>query len=101
MKNERLQGDNSPGRIMVSRFCPSPHCHLSIYQVFKVICRTRYQTDEQTKQRLHAYPFVLLKYFSKFVRCTLFINIFALKSLTLTQQNSQLFFSSTSLAHFV
>jgi len=40
-------------------------------------------------------------FFSNFVRCTPLINIFGSKSQSLRQQNSQLFFSSTSLAHFV
>jgi len=38
-------------------------------------------------------------FLSKFVRCTPLINIFGSKSRTLRQQNSCLFFSSTSLAH--
>jgi len=41
------------------------------------------------------------QFFLKFVRCTPLINIFGSKSQTLTQQNSCLIVSSTSLAHFV
>jgi len=42
-----------------------------------------------------------LSFFLKFVRCTPLINIFGSKSRTHTQQNSRLYFSSTSFAHFV
>ena len=39
------------------------------------------------------------RFFSIFVRCSPLINNFGSKSRTLRQQNSRLFFSSTSLAH--
>jgi len=52
-----LRGDNSiniQGRIMVHGFCPFPHFNAN--SNFKVIWRTRYQTDRRTKRRLSA-PF--------------------------------------------
>ena len=57
MKNKRLRGNNSiniQGRIMVHGFCPFPHFNAN--SNFKVIWRTRYQTDRRTKRRLSA-PF--------------------------------------------
>ena len=45
--------------IMVLGFCPSPHCHLYIYQVVLKLFAgqgTR-QTDRRTKRRLNASPF--------------------------------------------
>jgi len=72
-----LGGDNSiniQGRVMVIVHCPSPHCHLSIYQVlFKLPLvvlklfagqgtgrmdgQRDGRTDRQTKQRQYASPF--------------------------------------------
>jgi len=50
---------------------------------------------------LHKKNQLSIKPFFYFVRCTPLINIFGSNSRTLTQQNSRLFFSSTSFAHFV
>ena len=59
-----VKGDNSiniQGRIMVHGFCPSPHCHLSIYQVLfkwqQGTGRTDGRTDGRTTWRLYDSPF--------------------------------------------
>ena len=93
-------------RVMVLGFCPSPHCHLSRYQVlfnssFKVICRARYQMDGRTDRQRGDYmlpPLGSIKMFNAF-SCSLEIKIITLTNLP--RQPTVLHFNGSLFRHSV